>query len=374
MSDETMPTPNRPWVLILAGGRGTRFWPASRRLRPKHVLPLLGEEGQSLLQATIDRAGTITSNDRIFIITAEEQESVVVAACEGLEGENIIVEPEPRNTAPAIALGLVQLQLRGAGPDDPVIVMPSDAWVSSGEIFAQVMSRAVDAAFESESVVTLGVKPDRPETGYGYLGLGAGVDIEVHGSGGGREVREVRQFREKPNLALARDYLDSGQWWWNAGIFVFRLGYMARLMGDVNETLDVDESFRQAVQHGDMKALAAEYRKLPDISIDHGVMEQAPSVLTVEADFGWSDLGSWHALAPALEEGPVGSSRASLVLGEGATGNVVYAPGKTVALLGVEGLVVVATDDAVLVVPRERAQDVRLIVEKLAEAGEDGLL
>ncbi|HCP45564.1 MAG TPA: hypothetical protein DIU15_05960, partial [Deltaproteobacteria bacterium] len=280
----------------------------------------------------------------------------------------------PRNTAPAIALGLAHLQLRGAGPDDPVIVMPSDAWVADDVVFSQVMSRAVDAAFESEAVVTLGVRPDRPETGYGYLGLGEGVEVSVHGSGHGREVREVTEFREKPSRELAQQYLDSGAWWWNAGIFVFRLGYMAQLMGEVNADLDVGRPLQEAVQGGAMEDLAEQYRCLPDISVDHGVMEQAPSVLTVEANFGWSDLGSWHALAPALEAGPGGCARADLVVAEDAEANIVYAPGKTVALLGVQDLVVVATDDAVLVVPRSRAQDVRVIVEQLADAGEDGLL
>jgi len=198
--------------------------------------------------------------------------------------------------------------------------------------------------------------------------------VAVHGSGGDRPVRKVLQFREKPDLSLAREYLEAGHWWWNAGIFVFRLGYLVYLMGEVREDLDVGMVLMACVQRGETEALAEEYRKLPDISIDHGVMEQAPSVLTVEGDFGWSDLGNWDALAPVLDEGPAGRARADRVVAEDAAGNVVYAPGQTVALLGVQDLVVVSTADALLVVPRSRAQEVRRIVAKLAESGEDGLL
>lgn len=360
----------QPWILLLAGGAGTRFWPASRRAEPKHLLPLL-EGGKSLLQATVDRVASLTSPERVFVVTAADQAARTVEALEGrLPSEQLIVEPEPRNTAPAIALAIVTLRLKGGDTHDPVLVLPCDAWVDDVEGFQAALERASAAAVQHKAIVTLGVPPTRPATGYGYLGLGPEEETE----GEGLPVRKVLRFTEKPDRELATKYVDSGNFWWNAGIFAFRLGYLWYVMGDLREDFDIGMmQLGACLQQEDSAALAEEYAKLEAISIDYAVMEDAPSVLAVPADVGWSDLGSWDATAPLMSDVDGGLGRADLVLAEDSADNLVYAPGKVVGLVGVSGLAVVVTDDAVLVVPRERAQEVRALVGRLAEAGREDL-
>ena len=360
----------QPWILLLAGGAGTRFWPASRRTEPKHLLPLL-PGGRCLLQETVTRVRELTSPERIFVVTSADQVDRTVAALDGLlSADQLIVEPEPRNTAPAIALAMVHLSLKGGGPHDPVMALPCDAWVDDVEGFRAALSRAAVAAVEHKAIVTLGVPPTAPATAYGYLGLGP----EEETAGEGLPVRKVLKFTEKPDEDTARRYVDSGNYWWNAGIFVFRLGYLWYVMGDLRGDFDIGMALMGGcVQQDDRVGLAEEYGKLEAISIDYAVMEDAPSMLAVPAEVGWSDLGSWDAVGPLLEEGEGGLGRADLLLAEDASDNLVFAPGKVVALIGVSGLAVVATDDAVLVVPRERAQEVRAIVERVKGAGREDL-
>ena len=360
-----------PWILLLAGGSGTRFWPASTRDEPKHLLPLL-EGGRTLLEATLDRALALTGPDHVFVVTAADQAPAVAAVlAEQLPLEQIIAEPVPRNTAPAIALAMVHLSLRGAGPHDPVVVLPTDAWIDDDAGFKAAIERAMQAAVQHKAIVTLGVPPDRPATGYGYLGLGGPEETE----GEGLPVRKVLQFREKPDQRTAETWLASGNFWWNAGIFVFRLGYLWYVMGDLREDLDVAMAVLGAcVQQDDEAALAEEYGKLESISIDYAVMEQAPSVLTVPAEVGWSDLGSWDAIARVLGTVPGGVGRAASVVAEESSRNVVYAPGRTVALVGIEDVVVVAQGDAILVARRSRAEDVKAVVNQLREQGREDLL
>jgi len=355
---------SKPWVFILAGGSGRRFWPASRRETPKHLLPL-GPDGQTLLRATVERARTITDPARVVVVTAADQAVAVLDDVGDLiEADNVISEPVPRNTAPAIALAIVTIALRGAGPHDPIIVLPSDHGIADRDAWEASLRRAVDAASEHKTIVTLGVEPTFASTGFGYLGLGGEEPTEGDSD---LPVRTVLQFREKPEQGVADGYLAAGGWWWNAGIFVFRLGYLWYVMGDLREDLDVGMQLLSAcIQQGDAEALLEEYSKLEAISVDYAVMEQAPSMMAVPLDCGWTDLGSWDALD--------GLAEATDVVAREAVGNVVYAPGKTVALVGVSDLVVVATDDAILVMPRARAQEVREIADELQKRGRDDLL
>ena len=355
----------KPWILILAGGSGTRFWPASRRDRPKHVLPGLGGEGKSLLQATIERVMPLTRPERVFVLTSADQLEIVRPHLGELAEDQLIAEPEPKNTGPAVALGILYLTQRGAGAHDPVIVLPADAWVDDAKAFRGSLARAAAAAEQHKAIVTLGVTPTRPETGYGYIQLGEG-DVEVTGAGE-QPVRQVARFVEKPDRAGAEQMLEDPRNLWNAGIFAFRCGYLWWLLGDLSEEWDLALMMLNAcLVDGDAEGLAFEYAKFESISLDHGVIEQAPSLLCVEASWGWNDLGSWDAVAQILDPVDGGSARAERVIAEDSGGNVVFAPGRTVALLGVEDLVVVAVDDTVLVVPRARAQDVRALAAAAA--------
>lgn len=354
----------RTWVLILAGGAGTRFWPASTRQSPKQVLPLL-DGGRSLLQATIDRVIRLVPAERVHVVSAADQRDILPPHCQGLPAANLLWEPVARNTAPAIAMGMVALSRRGAGPHDAVIVLSADAWIADEDAFRACLRRGVFAARQHKSIVTVGIEPDRPATGYGYLELGEPVAVD---GGGDTPVLEVKRFHEKPDLATAEGYLAGGKHLWNAGIFVFRLGYLWYVIGDLQPDMDVQMTLLLAcLEDGDQRGFAEEYAKLPRLSIDHAVMEQAPSVLAVRGDFGWSDVGSWHTVGQLFEQRPGGQIRAKRDVQIDARGNVVYAPGRTVALLGVEDLVVVVTDGEVLVAPRERAEEVKAIVAAVEE-------
>ena len=355
-----MTEPKSPWILILAGGAGTRFWPASRADRPKHVVPGLGGGGKTLLEATIDRVLPLTRAERVFVVTSAEQEDIVRAHLGGLPGDQLIVEPEPKNTGPAVTLGILTLTQRGAGPHHPVIVLPADAWVDDPVAFRASLARASAACEQHKSIVTLGVAPTHAETGYGYIQLGDGA-VDVAG-GGEQPVHQVARFVEKPDAAGAEQMVADPRNLWNAGIFAFRLGYLWWLLGDLSDEWDLALMMINAcLVDRDAEALAFEYGKFESISLDHGVIEHAPSLLCVRAEWGWSDLGSWDAVARVLDSAAGGVARAAMVVAKDASGNVVFAPGRTVALLGVNDLVVVATDDAVLVAPRSRAQEVRAI-------------
>jgi len=350
--------PKTPWILILAGGAGTRFWPASRRDRPKHVLPGLGGDGRTLLEATIARVLPLTRPERVFVVTAADQVDIIAPHLHGLPASQVIAEPEPKNTGPAVTLGILTLTQRGAGPHSPVVVLPADAWVDDEAAFRASILRASAAAEQHKAIVTLGITPTRPETGYGYIQLGED-DVEVTG-GGDAAVTQVARFVEKPDRAGAEAMVADDRNLWNAGIFVFRLGYLWWLLGDLSDEWDLALMMINAcLVDGDPEALAHEYGKFESISIDNGVIEHAPSLLCVRADWGWSDLGSWDAVAQVMDTAPGGVARADRVIAKAAGGNVIFAPGKTVALLGVDDLVVVATDDVVLVAPRSRAQEVR---------------
>ncbi|MCO4773759.1 MAG: mannose-1-phosphate guanylyltransferase [Deltaproteobacteria bacterium] len=363
----------QPWVLILAGGSGQRFWPASRRENPKHVLPGLGGEGRSLLQATIDRVLPMTRPERIFVVTSADQAKVVRPQMGALDPGQIILEPEPKNTGPAVALALVWLSRAGATAHDPVLVLPADAWVDDEEMFRATLLRASAAAQQHKSIVTVGITPTTPATGYGWIELGEET-VEVDGAGD-LPVRAVGSFVEKPAAETAAELLEAGNHLWNAGIFGFRMGYLWWLMGDLDEQWDLALTMISAcLVDGDHVALQTEYGQFESISLDHGVIERAPSLLCVQGSFGWSDLGSWDAIAPVLDSAPGAQARAKAVFAKDAADNVVFAPGRTVALLGVSDLVVVVTEDAVLVTPRDRSQEVRHLVEAVGAAGEEDLL
>jgi len=346
-------------ILVLAGGSGTRFWPVSRRRRPKQLLSLEGE--RSLLQATVDRLRPLVAPERIWISTTADLAPDVRAQLPEVPPGQVLLEPAGRNTAPAIAWSLLAMPAdRRAGP---VAVLPADHRIAAPEPFLAALAAAREAVAGSDRVLALGVTPDRPETGFGYLEVGEPLP-------GPTGLCRVVRFTEKPDLATAERFLAGGRHLWNAGIFVFRgdalLGHLRRLAPALWEGLA-----RIAAAPG---RLAELYPALPSISIDHAVMEKLDEIAILPLDCGWNDLGSWSALAEVLPaDGQGNVARGDLVAVE-AGGNLVFAEHGTVALLGVSDLVVVSTGDAVLVMPRERAQEVRRIVDELARRGREGLL
>lgn len=352
---------NRAHAVIMAGGAGTRFWPLSRRTRPKQLLPL-GPDHESLLSATVRRIGPHIPPERTWIVTSTSLADAVRADVPAVPAGNVLAEPIGRNTAPCV--GWAALRVRRQDPNGIIAVLPADHYIGDSQAFLDLIARSVEAAADGD-LVTVGVKPSRPETGYGYIELGEELADGVH---------RARRFVEKPNRQRAEQFLTSGRFLWNSGMFFFRadaiLDAIRTHLPGLGEVLD---RFEEAAARNEEQAeVEARYPELPSISIDHGVMEKAQQVLVVPGDFGWSDLGSWTTaweLSPKDEQG--NAFRADAI-GIDTRGCYVEAPkGKVVALLGVRDLVVVDTEDALLVVPRDQAQEVRRIVDALKARGDE---
>ncbi len=352
---------SQAFALILAGGGGTRLWPASRRGRPKQLLTLGGAE--SLIAATFARVSGVLGRERTLIVTAADQAAEIRRALPGLPPENLVSEPAARNTGPAVGLGAL-VAARRAGEDVRLAVVPSDAFIADEAEYGRVLQVALDEA--AEAIVTVGIKPIRPETGYGYLERGAPVRDGVF---------EVARFVEKPDAPTAARYLASGDYLWNSGMFFFTA---RRLLAETRVHLPELAGILAEIQGSlDPAAIAeARYPAAPKISIDYGIMEKAQGIRVVPGDFGWNDVGSWSALADIRPQDAAGNvALGDVVLREVSGSVVVSEPGAPlVGVVGARDLVVVATRDAVLVVQKDRAQEVRAIVDALAAAQRNELL
>lgn len=337
-------------AVILAGGTGKRFWPLSRRARPKQFLALAGE--RSLLRQTVDRLLTWLEPEAIWVSTTVSLAEAVAAELPMVPRRQILAEPEGRNTAPAIGWAVVSLPEEER--DDVVGVFPADHRVTDVEAFARTVRAAAEVAAGTGRVMTLGVVPRWPETGYGYLELAEMLDESIG-------LRRVERFTEKPEAEIAERFVASGDYYWNPGIFLFRgrtmLAHLERYEPEIATGLAEIE--RRPERLGEI------YPRLPAISIDYGVMEKLTDLATLPLDCGWSDLGSWAALEELLATDGDDNALHGDVVALEASGNVLFAEEGTVAVLGVDDLVVVRTADAVLVIPKERSQEVRRLVEWL---------
>ncbi|MCU0685639.1 MAG: mannose-1-phosphate guanylyltransferase [Polyangiaceae bacterium] len=360
--------PNAPYAVVLAGGSGTRFWPASREALPKQFLALGPDPTEPLLAATRRRVAPLCPSSRLYIATAERLREITARALPDLPKEQILCEPVGRNTAPCIGWATHVIARRD--PDALVMVFPADHVVGDEDAFRAALGEALAQA-EAGFLTTVGIAPTRPETGFGYVEAGDAL--------GGNAFR-VERFVEKPPLERARAFVEGGRHLWNGGIFIFRARDMMRAIDEhLPELARGLRELDEAARRGDeAESLAAIYPTLPSVSIDHGVMEHASPLAVVRASFGWSDVGSWQSaweLAPKDDEGNAAPLGALFV---DARGNYVRSlregPPRTIALLGVDDLVVVETDDALLVLPRSRSQDVRQIVEALRRRDPAGAL
>lgn len=348
------------FAVIMAGGSGTRFWPASRRHRPKQLLPL-GPDDRTLLRATIDRISDVVPAERVLIVTSALLADAIAAELPELPRDNILEEPTGRNTAPCVAWAAAHIRRRD--PEGSMMVLPADHHIGDEDAYREVLRNALGAC-KGGALVTVGLTPTRPETGYGYLELGEAVDEGVFAA---------RRFVEKPDRQRAEQFLSAGNFLWNSGMFFFKaasiLEAVAEHLPGLASGIDALDEAAKTGEEADL--VASTYGELPSVSIDHGVMEKASVVHVVPGSFGWSDLGSWmSAWELGNKDDADNAVRGDAVLVD-ARGNIVDVPaGKVVALVGVEDLVVVDTEDALLVMPRERAQDVRAVVNAL-KARED---
>jgi len=346
-------------ALVLAGGSGTRFWPSSRRNRPKQLLSLEGQ--RTLLQATVDRLQPLVPADRVWISTTEALRSAVGRQLPEVPPSHILTEPAARNTAPAIGWSL--LRMPPAARDGAVVVLPSDHRIGDPESFRATLALAADLVESEARILTLGVVPWRAESGFGYLELAE----EIPGAPG---LRRVRRFTEKPDRATAERFLAGGAHLWNAGIFVFRGGVL--LAGIERHAPGLAQGLAELARAPERAGEL--YPLLESMSIDYAVMEKFEAVATLALDCGWSDVGSWDALAEILPADPAGNvARGGAVVVDGAR-NITCAEEGTIAILGLSDLIVVRSGDAVLVARRKDAQEVRRIVDQLAASGRFELL
>ncbi|HZJ52818.1 MAG TPA: mannose-1-phosphate guanylyltransferase [Myxococcaceae bacterium] len=346
------------YPVVMAGGSGTRFWPLSRKARPKQFLALATD--RPLIVETVNRLKGLATPGRTYVVCGPVHARAVRRMLPRLPGANVLVEPIARNTAPAIGLATLHVQARD--PDGVLAVLPSDHHVADVAGFRAVIARAAEVA-RSGALVTLGIKPTRPETGYGYIRVGEPIE-------GG--AARVRAFVEKPDAATAARYLSAGEYLWNGGIFVFTARAIREAIGrhmpELAAVLDrIAPTVGTPLYAG---ALRKHFPTAPAVSIDYGVMEKAQQIAVVPGDFGWSDVGSFAALPEVRAADGAGN----VVVGKGAvlvdsTGCVVLGSGRPLGLVGLRDMVVVDAGDAVLVVPRERSQDVRSVVQSLEARG-----
>jgi mannose-1-phosphate guanylyltransferase len=352
-------------AVILAGGSGTRFWPASRRSRPKQLLALAGRADEPLIAATVRRLEPLVPGERVWIATGAGLVDATAAALPQVPRPHLLAEPVARNTAPCI--GWASATIAREDPDAVVAVLPADHFIGDEPAFREVVARALRAA-EDGWLTTVGIEPTRPETGYGYIEVGETV---------AEGVRAVSRFVEKPTRERAESFLAGGRHLWNAGMFFFRAAVMKEAIAKHLPALatGLDAIDAAAARGDEAHALAQVFPTVPSISIDHGVMEKAQRIAVVPGSFGWNDVGSWQVTWEMSDRDGHGNALPAGSIAVDATGNLVKdltgrASQKVWALVGVHDLVVVETEDAVLVIPRDRAQDVRAIVDALAARGD----
>jgi mannose-1-phosphate guanylyltransferase len=345
----------RLYVLVLSGGAGTRLWPLSRRDRPKQFLNLLGD--RSLLQDTVDRVAEFVPSERIFVVAPPEHRALIYEQLTDLPIDHLVVEPYPRGNAAAI--GLAMAALAAFDPEAVVAVLPSDHVVGDRGQFRKVLIAAAAAAARGPRV-TLGITPERADTGFGYIEAGEQLQIEAP-----VEVRAVKRFVEKPKRDAAERMVAAGGHYWNAGMFVWRVEEILRAYEKhLPRTAKALDALREAIGSPRYESVLAEVWEETDrTTVDYGIAEKAENVAVVPADIGWQDVGSWARLAEIVSKADNWAS--GDLVSEDAHDNYVWSPDKLVALIGVEGLVVVDTEGALLITTKEQSEQVKTIVDRL---------
>ena len=356
--DAAPPADPRLWTVILAGGVGSRFWPVSTPARPKQLLPLATEN--ALIRDTVDRITPLVPPERLRVLTGAHLAGPILSALPELGPGNLLLEPRAAGTAPVLAWAAAELERRD--PDAVMISLHSDHVIAPPEAFRALVARAAALASATGRLFTIGAVPDRPETGYGYIRVGAGLPPLAGDRGDEPRGYEVARFVEKPDRATAEAYVASGEYLWNTGLFVWRaadlLDEMERVSPELAELVPI-------VREGGTEEF---FRRAPTIAIDHAVLERSEKVGVVRATFAWDDVGAWDAVARTRG----GDEAGNCVLGEGyaveSRGTTIYADGGPVVAFGVDDLVIVRTGGVTFVAHRDRAPDLKTLLSALPES------
>ncbi len=347
------------YVAIMAGGVGSRFWPASREARPKQFLDILGV-GKSLLQLTFERFLKLCPATHIFIVTHEQYYNLVKAQLPQLQDNQILCEPSRNNTAPCVAY--MAFKLHSLDPEANFVVAPSDHIILKEDVFIEKLLHALAFTATNEAIVTLGIEPSRPDTGYGY----------VHFSKDGQKgVHKVLRFQEKPPLEKARTFVDSGEYLWNAGIFVWSARTILKAFEehspDIHRILEQGRPYYNTLE--EQEFINLHYPLTPKISVDYAILEKSPDVYTIPADIGWSDLGTWVSLHTEGSQDDVGNvvQGGDAILQE-VSGSLIRLPeGKLAVVRGVENFIVVDEGDVLLIWPKDKEQEIKEVAKLVRE-------
>lgn len=348
------------YALILAGGSGTRFWPLSRNAKPKQLLDLFGNG--TMLRQAVARLGGLVPAENIFILTNALQETEVRRQVPELPSANIVAEPARRDTAPAVSLGVALVAARD--PQANMIVIPSDSLILDDKAFRSLAADALDLAGREQALMTIGIRPTWPCPSYGYIERAE----KLNDAALSHDCYEVVRFREKPDAATAEQYLASGNFTWNAGMFIWNVAHVRSQLAA--HTPELADFIARLTAAADIPAfIATEFAKLTPISIDFALMEKADRVLNFEASFDWDDVGSWISVGKYLQQDEAANAANTALSAQDASRNIVFsANGKHVALVGVDDLIVVDTGDALLVAHRDQADKIKNVVAKLPDS------
>lgn len=360
---------NNRYVIVMAGGVGSRFWPLSRKDKPKQFLDILGE-GETLLQKTYNRFKTTCPRENIFIVTSAEHKDLVMEQLD-IDPSRVLGEPFRRNTAPCIAYGTFRILKEN--PNAIIAVTPADHLIEKEDEFCKVLQNCFDFAGENDALITLGIKPARPETGYGYIQADQKKPVVGYDN-----LLKVKTFTEKPDLDLARIFLESGDFFWNSGIFIWNIkSIISSFEKHLPDTFAAFDEGKNIMGTADEhKFISKTYAACKSLSIDYGIMEKADNVYVMCTDIGWSDLGTWSSLH---EHSSIDKAGNSLVKGDifsyDNKGNIFnIAPGKVAILQGLEDYIIVDSDDVLLIVKKEEEQNIKHYLDDVKKSTKDKYL
>lgn len=349
------------YCIIMAGGVGSRFWPVSRISRPKQFLDILGT-GRSFLQQTYDRFVKIIPSDNIVIVTSEIYKNLVKEQLPEILDENILLEPFRRNTAPCIAYATYKIINKA--PDATIVVAPSDHYISNENVFLDVISAALDYASKNDELLTLGIKPTRPETAYGYIQSNINIQKNIEG----HSAFAVKTFTEKPDASLAKIFVDSGEFYWNSGIFIWNIETIRRELEDWLPDIALPFSKGRDIYYTDQEQdyILGVYETISGVSIDYGVMEKTDKAWVFQASFGWSDLGTWESLFIHSQKDESNNFiKAEEVMIDKVSNSIIMTDrkDKLMALKGLDNYMIVDTEDVLMICPRDEARFKNLLTD-----------